>query len=79
MKFSYIAGLIPKEERSRFEKLLFRRTRKNVITIWHELRKQIQGFNDARIDKILYVVIYQESDTLRNIINKVCEAFSSEM
>lgn len=79
MRFSYIAGLLPKEDKAKFERLLFRRTRKNIITIWHELRKQIETFTEKRVDKVLYVVIFQDSETLRGVINKVCEAFSSEM
>ncbi len=79
MVFSYVAGLIPKEEAFRFKRLLFRRTRGNVVTVLHHLEKPIETFDKKTVDKTLYVVIFRESDVLRNSVMKVCESFSNEM
>ena len=79
MAFSYIAGLIPKEECFRFKRLLFRRTRGNVVTVLHDLENPIETFDKKLIDKTLYVVIFRESDILRAGVTRVCEAFSPDM
>jgi V-type H+-transporting ATPase subunit a len=79
MTFSYIAGLIPKEECMRFKRLLFRRTRGNVVTVLHDLEVPIETFDKKKVDKTLYVVIFRESDVLRQGVTRVCEAFSADM
>ena len=79
MTFSYIAGLIMKEDCMRFKRLIFRRSRGNVVTVLHHLEKSIETFDKKSVEKTLYVVIFRESDTLKIAISKVCEAFSSEM
>jgi len=79
MVFSYIAGLIPTEEKFRFKRLLFRRTRGNVLTVLHDLEKPIETFDKKTIEKTLYVVIFRESEILRTGVTRVCEAFSTDM
>jgi len=79
ISFSYIAGLIPNEETFRFKRLMFRRTRGNVITVIHHLEKPIETFDKKTVDKALYVVIFRDSEVVRASVSHVCEAFSSEM
>lgn len=79
MKFSFIAGLIPKEDKVRFKKLIFRRTRGNAMTVLHDLENPIITFDQKTVEKTLYVVIIRETDILRAAITRICEAFSSEM
>lgn len=79
ISFSYIAGLIPKEDSFRFKRLLFRRTRGNVVTVLHDLEQPIETFDKKPVDKTLYVVIFRESEIMHTSVNRVCEAFSNEM
>jgi len=79
MAFSYVAGLIPKGDNFRFKRLLFRQTRGNVLTIIHDMEGSIEGFDKKKVDKSLYVVIFRDSETLRNTVMRVCEAVNSEM
>ncbi len=63
----------------RFKRMLFRRTRGNVVTVLQDVEKVIETFDKKAEDKSLYVVIFRESDILRAGVTRVCEAFSSEM
>lgn len=63
----------------RFKRLLFRRTRGNVVTVLHDLEVPIETFDKKRVDKTLYVVIFRESDILRQGVTRVCEVFSPDM
>jgi V-type H+-transporting ATPase subunit a len=79
MAFSYVAGLIPKEENFRFKRLVFRQTRGNALTIIHDMESSIENFDKTKVDKSLYVVIFRDSEVLRRTVTRVCEAFNSEM
>ena len=79
ISFSYIAGLIPQEERLRFKRLLFRRTRGNIVTVLHDLEKPVLTYDKQEMKKSMYVAIFRESQALHTTVMKVCEAFSSEM
>jgi hypothetical protein len=77
MKFTFIAGLIPKEDE--IKKLMFRRTRGNAMTMISNFERRILDTSTKNVDKCLFVVILQDTDTLRTTVNKVCEAFTNEM
>lgn len=79
INFSYIAGLIPQEDQLRFKRILFRRTRGNVATVLWDLEKPIESLDNKQVKKTLYVVIFRESEQIRVAVNRICEAFSSEM
>ena len=79
MKFSYVAGLIPKDETFRFKRLLFRKTHGNVVTIIHDMENALESFDKKKIEKSLYVVIFRDSEVIKGTVYKVCEAFSSDM
>lgn len=79
MVFSYVAGLIPKDECFRFKRLLFRRTRSNVLTVTHDMENPLENFDKKKVDKSLYVVIFRDSENIREAITKVCESFSNDM
>lgn len=79
MVFSYVAGLIPKDECFRFKRLLFRRTRGNVLTVTHDMESSLESFDKKKVDKSLYVVIFRDSENIREAITKVCESFSNDM
>jgi hypothetical protein len=79
IKFSFIAGLIPKEDRMRFKILVFRRTRGNAMTVLHDLENPILTFDKKKVEKTLYVVIIRETDLLRSAITRICDAFGSKM
>ena len=79
MMFSYVAGLIPREDQLRFERLLFRRTRGNVLTVMHPSELPPEICEKKEGDKTLFIVIFRESEKMRTGVTKVCEAFTSEM
>jgi len=63
----------------RFKKLVFRRTVGNAITILEDLDQPILTYDGRKLEKCLYVVIFEDADTMRAVIRKVCEAFSDDM
>lgn len=79
MLFSYVAGLISKDDSFRFKRLLFRRTRGNVVTIIRNMEGVLESFEKKKVEKALYVVVFRDTETLRVTVNKVCEAFGNEM
>lgn len=79
MAFSYVAGLIPTDETFRFKRLLFRRTRGNVVAITRDMEGSLENFDKKKVEKSLYVIIFRDSETVRQTVVKVCEAFSNDM
>ncbi len=79
ISFSYIAGLIPQEDRIRFKQMLFRRTRGNIVTVLHDLEKPVVVYDGKELKKTMYVAIFRESPQVQATVRRVCEAFSSEM
>lgn len=77
-RFSYVTGLLPTNEKERFGRLLYRKTRGNAVPIWRDLVKKIKDFTGREMEKSLFVILFQESESLRGLIMKACEAFSAE-
>lgn len=79
MMFSYVAGLISKVDTFKFKRMLFRQTRGNVLAIIRDMENELESFDKKKVDKALYVVIFRDSDVLRQAVTRVCEAFNSDM
>jgi len=79
MSFSFVAGLILKESKTQFKKMLFRKMRGNLIMEMRDLERPIETFDKKLVEKTLYVVIIRETEQLRSAVLRICEAFSSEM
>jgi len=79
IRFSYLAGLILKENILRFKKLIYRVTRGNAMTIIEDIKNTDQQALKTALKKSIYVVIFQESENLRAAITRVCDSFESEV
>ena len=77
MKFAYVAGLIYKQHILRFKMLIYRKTRGNAITLIENIENVEEEFNKSSLKKSIYVVVFQESESMRSGIMKICESFSS--
>ncbi|CAI2384126.1 unnamed protein product [Moneuplotes crassus] len=75
----HIAGTICKEEEYRFKKLIFRATRGNALTYFEDFDNPIKDYDGKEIQKSVYVVIFQEGDTIKEKIVKICDSFLGEI
>ena len=74
MKFAKVAGVIARSDCERFKRLIFRVCRGNSVVIFSNLDPSI----DDEVVKSVYVILYQEGESLKNRITKICDAFSKE-
>eukprot|EP00605_Chrysophyceae_sp_TOSAG23-4_P000144 GSChrysophyteH1.ASY1.ANO1.167.1 assembled CDS len=78
MSFSNVSGVIKTQDRSRFERMLFRSTRGNCYVRFAPLSAQSVA-NDADgnvIEKLCFVVFYK-SATIETKIIRICDAFEA--
>lgn len=75
ISIGHIAGTILKEEQERFNRLVFRATRGNAIVCFREFTKPIIDYFGKPAMKSVYVIVFQESEYLRDRIIKICDSF----
>lgn len=62
----------------RFKKLIFRTTRGNALTYFSDFPNPIEDYYGKKQWKTVYVVVFQEGDTLRDKITRICDSFMGE-
>jgi V-type H+-transporting ATPase subunit a len=77
IKFGYLAGLIPKKSILRFKMMIHRKTRGNAITIIENIIDLDPELLATALNKSIYVIIFQESQTMREGIARICKAFEN--
>ena len=75
MKFAYLTGLVAKKSLMRFKMMIYRKARGNAITIIENIFDFDPDLQNAALNKAIYVIIFQESESLRGNIQKICESF----
>jgi len=75
MRFGYLAGLVPNKSILRFKMMIHRKTRGNAITIIESIIDLDPELMATALTKSIYVIIFQESQAMRQGITKICEAF----
>ena len=76
MVFSNISGVLPSEDRIRFERMLFRSTRGNCYVRFSLLSEKAVDAYGERISKICFIVFYK-SAAIESKIIRICEAFGA--
>lgn len=60
MKFSYVAGVVDADDRSRFERQLFRTTRGNCYVRFAEVEQPITDpVTGASVLKLVFIIFYK--------------------
>ena len=79
LSFIYLSGLIDKDAAYSFERLLFRRTKGNVVTVLNDIDVAIETPHKDSLEKKLFIVIFRESEFIKKSITSICKAFGSEV
>eukprot|EP00903_Cladosiphon_okamuranus_P005612 g5581.t3 len=78
MKFSYMAGVVGADDRSRFERQLFRTTRGNCYVRFAEIEQPISDpTTGEQVMKLVFIVFYKAA-AIEAKIKKICEAFRAK-
>ncbi|CAN0445706.1 unnamed protein product, partial [Ectocarpus sp. 12 AP-2014] len=78
MKFSYIAGVVGADDRSRFERQLFRTTRGNCYVRFAEIEQPISDpTTGEHVMKLVFIIFYKAA-AIESKIKKICEAFRAK-
>merc|ERR1719247_2798319 len=77
MKFSSTVGVINAEEKSRFERMLFRSTRGNCLARFTEVERPIADAATGRPEFKIVFIVFFKSEVISAIINKICDAFGA--
>ena len=77
--FSNIAGVLPNEDRIRFERMIFRATRGNCYIRFSEIipenKSDSESVRAASKGKTVFIIFYK-SQAIEGKIKKICDAFN---
>ena len=77
MRFSSITGVVPTEEKNRFERMIFRATRGNCYVRFAPIRQPITDpESGALVEKSVFIIFYK-SESIELKLKKICDAFSA--
>ncbi len=77
MKFSSTVGILKADEKSRFERMLFRSTRGNCFARFAEVERPIADAATGRPEFKIVFIVFFKSEVISAIINKICDAFGA--
>eukprot|EP00611_Tribonema_gayanum_P016592 TRINITY_DN2898_c0_g1_i2.p1 TRINITY_DN2898_c0_g1~~TRINITY_DN2898_c0_g1_i2.p1 ORF type:complete len:922 (+),score=339.06 TRINITY_DN2898_c0_g1_i2:250-3015(+) len=78
IKFSYIAGVVNLDDRSRFERQLFRSTRGNCYVRFSEIEQPlVDPSTGEAVPKLVFLVFFK-SAAIEAKIKKICDAFGAK-
>ena len=78
MKFSSKIGVVKADEKTRFERMLFRSTRGNCLVRFAEVERPIaDAATGAAGVKMMVFIIFFKSDVIGAIVNRICQAFGA--
>jgi len=75
MKFQIIAGVVPTEERMRFDRMIFRATRGNTHVIYEEIDQEIVDPESGNLTSKSVFLIFFKSTVIESKLKKICDAF----
>jgi V-type H+-transporting ATPase subunit a len=78
IKIGTICGTLDTAEAERFRRMIYRSTRGQVLTHFSDLDAHIKNFEGEEVQKTVYVLMFQEMESLRTRINRVCDSFNSK-
>ncbi|KAG7360696.1 V-type ATPase subunit [Nitzschia inconspicua] len=77
MRFSSITGVVATEERSRFERMIFRATRGNCYVRFAPIKQPITDPQSGQmVEKCVFIIFYK-SESIETKLKKICDAFQA--
>ena len=77
MRFSSITGVVASDEKSRFERMIFRATRGNCYVRFAPITQPISDpESGALVEKSVFIIFYK-SESIENKLKKICDAFDA--
>lgn len=77
MRFSSITGVVAADEKSRFERMIFRATRGNCFVRFAAIKQPITDpETGAMVEKVVFIVFYK-SLSIETKLKKICDAFGA--
>ncbi|CAG9314003.1 unnamed protein product [Blepharisma stoltei] len=74
--FKRLAGIIDKEDMVRFKRMVFRVTRGNALTIFHDIEEPLKDpKTDEPLEKSVFFILYQgdEQSIISNKLARICD------
>lgn len=77
MRFSSVTGVVASEERSRFERMIFRATRGNCYVRFAPIKQPITDPETGQsVEKCVFIIFYK-SLSIEKKLKKICDAFGA--
>lgn len=77
MRFSSITGVVASEEKTRFERMIFRATRGNCYVRFAPIKQPITDpVSGLSVEKSVFIIFYK-SESIEVKLKKICDAFSA--
>jgi V-type H+-transporting ATPase subunit a len=77
MRFSSITGVVSTEERSRFERMIFRATRGNCYVRFAPIKQPITDPESGQLLEKSVFIIFYKSESIESKLKKICDAFQA--
>jgi V-type H+-transporting ATPase subunit a len=79
LRFRNITGVVPADERLKFERMIFRTTRGNCFTRFSPIEELIVDPSSGNpVEKVAFVIFFQ-SNFIENKLRKICDAFHARL
>lgn len=79
LRFRFLTGVITKEERLRFERMIFRSTRGNCLMRFTEIEDPVEDIaTGGEIKQEVFIIFFQAS-YVEGKIRRICEAFNARL
>ncbi len=79
MRFKFITGVVNKEDRADFERVVFRTTRGNCFSRFAEIEEPIaDGTGGKTVQKDVFIIFYQ-ANYIEEKLKKVCDSFNAKI
>jgi len=78
LNLSSIAGIIDRDEVQRMKRIIFRASRGNALVHSIQIEKSLKDYSGVEIPKDVYIITFQEGESLRAKLTRVCESFNSD-
>lgn len=74
LKFDFIVGIIDRDNRIAFERMIFRLTRGNCFMKFQKM----EDVENSNCSKEIFIIFYY-THAIKNILHKICEAFDAKI
>ena len=77
MRFSSITGVVSTDERTNFERMIFRATRGNCFVRFAPIKQPITDPETGQLTEKSVFIIFYKSDSIEIKLKKICDAFQA--